>query len=153
MLRKASYSRGGHRPDWYISARGRFIFRNPQEDGMAAKGKQRNLGIADVIEGVRNELIESDLRRQASNRDALFITKQFELELNFTVQREGGADGKVSFNVLGVGGSLGGSGKVSSGEVQKLKLTFDAVGVPLKAADLNTVDLSKLPLGTRHEVE
>jgi hypothetical protein len=54
---------------------------------MAIKGKQRNLGIADVIKGVRNELIESDLRRQASGGDTLFITKQFELELNFTVQR------------------------------------------------------------------
>jgi Trypsin-co-occurring domain 2 len=115
---------------------------------MAAKGKQKNLGIADVIEGVRNELIESDLRRQASDRDTLFITKQFELELNFTVQREGGADGKVSFNVLGIGGSLGGSGKVLSGEVQKLKLTFDAVGAAPKDADLR-----KLALGLQHMIK
>jgi Trypsin-co-occurring domain 2 len=104
---------------------------------MVAKNEHQELGIADVIEGVRNELIESERRRGGS--DPLFIAKQFELELNFTVEREGGADGKISFNVLGVGGSVGGSGKVSSGEVQKLKLTFDTIPYAPKSIDLTAL--------------
>jgi hypothetical protein len=81
----------------------------------------QKLGIADVIEAVRAELIEAQERREGKGLPALFITKQFELELTFGVKKSADGSGKVSFWVV----ELGGGGAYETSELQRIKLTFE----------------------------
>jgi hypothetical protein len=78
------------------------------------------LGVADLVARVREELETLDARRRSAGKPALFALKEMELELQFTAVAR--TDGKVGIDlkVISVGGSKG----VESSAVQKINLRF-----------------------------
>jgi len=81
-----------------------------------------NLPLGDVISALRSEIMEAMAR--GKGQAVQFAVGPIELELNLTAKAEGGPEGKISFNVLGVGAEIGGKGKISREQVQKVKITL-----------------------------
>ena len=86
-----------------------------------AHAEERPINIADVIQLVRCQLIESERRLQDAGLPALFRTKQFELELSFLVRRSARGGGSLQLWVVNVEGGA----DYAKEEVQKIKLVFD----------------------------
>lgn len=84
------------------------------------------LGVADLVARVRDELETLDVSREAAGRAALFSLDELELELQFTAVERTDGRGGVDLKVISLGGSKG----VESTAVQKIRLRF----VPDKAA-------------------
>ena len=92
-----------------------------------------SLDIANVIRAVHAELIKSEQMREKSGLEALFRTKQFELELNFVVSSSAEGRGGIELKVVGLLGlDVGGGGEIKQEQIQKIKLVFETVeGEPL----------------------
>lgn len=105
-----------------------------------ANADEKKLGIADVVRAVRAELAAAQAERVARGEEFLFATTELELELSFTVSREAGAEGGVSFWIV----EAGASGKVASAEVQKIKLKFETGIDPQKLREGQTVDAAPM---------
>ncbi len=76
--------------------------------------------LADFVENLREELTTA-MALGHGNR-LRFDLQEVEVEAQVTVNQEGGGNGKVSFNVLGVGAEVGAEGKRQTGAVHTVKL-------------------------------
>lgn len=79
-----------------------------------------DLGVAELVSKVREELEALDAGRRAAGKPALFVVEGLELELQFTAVKRGGGHGGIDLKVI----TLGGSKEVESGAVQKINLRF-----------------------------
>ena len=79
-----------------------------------------DLGVAELVSKVREELEALDASRRAAGEPALFVVEGLELELQFTVVKRGDGHGGVDLKIITLGGSKG----VESGAVQKINLRF-----------------------------
>lgn len=88
------------------------------------------IDLVTFIGALRDEL---DTARKKAEADAqagdgiLFAIEKTEIELSVVATQEGGANGKVSFSVLGLGAELGGNAKQTQQVVQKLKLQLNPI--------------------------
>lgn len=80
------------------------------------------LGITELIEGVKSELIRSDENRRSSGLPPLFEVKSFDLELNFLVKSSRKGLAGINYELVAVSGET----EVSSERVQKILLHMDA---------------------------
>ncbi|HKT82636.1 MAG TPA: trypco2 family protein [Solirubrobacterales bacterium] len=78
------------------------------------------LGVADLVARVREELETLDARRRSAGKPALFALREMELELQFTAAERTDGKGGIDLKVISVGGSKG----VESSAVQKINLRF-----------------------------
>lgn len=79
------------------------------------------LGIADLVTRVRDELERLDADRRSADKPALFALKEMELELQFTAVERKGGQGAIDLRVISVGGSK----DIESSAIQKINLRFD----------------------------
>lgn len=91
--------------------------------------QSEGLGVKDLIEKVKAELIETEQNQIKSNQAALFEIKDFDLEINFVVSTRHTGTGKLEYNVVTVGGET----EVSSERIQKINLHMTAI--PPKAIE------------------
>ena len=87
---------------------------------MAGEADEPELGVAELVSRVRDELETLDAARQTANKPALFTLEQLELELQFTAVERLDGRGGIDLKVISVGGSKG----VESTAVQKIRLRF-----------------------------
>jgi NTP-dependent ternary system trypsin peptidase co-occuring protein len=87
---------------------------------MGEPRKEPELGIADLVTRVREELETLDTRRVQANRPVLFSVDEFELELQFTAVERKDGRGSIDLKVISLNGSKG----VESSAVQKIRLKF-----------------------------
>jgi hypothetical protein len=80
------------------------------------------VGLADAIENLREEITAATERGR--DQRLRFNVGQVELELAVEIEREAGADGKVSFKVLGAGAEVGGDGSLSRTTAHRMKITL-----------------------------
>jgi Trypsin-co-occurring domain 2 len=86
-------------------------------------GADQGLGVKELIENVKAELIEAEQNRIKSNKAALFETKDFDLEINFVVNTRRKGTGKLEIQVVTIGGET----EISSEKIQKIKLHMTAI--------------------------
>ncbi|KPK91870.1 MAG: hypothetical protein AMJ94_06240 [Deltaproteobacteria bacterium SM23_61] len=98
------------------------------------------LGVKELIQKVKSELIATEIERRSSNEAALFEIKDFDLEIKFTVNTSRTVSGKIDYKVVVVGGDK----KLSSEEVQTIKLHMVTLPTGLDGRD----KASQLPLKT-----
>lgn len=97
----------------------------PNDDAL----DRSELGVAELVSRVREELETLDTNRQASGKPALFSLEQLELELQFTAVERTDGHGGIDLKVISVGGALG----VESSAVQVIRLQF---GLDAEALEL-----------------
>jgi hypothetical protein len=85
--------------------------------------KEEGLGVKDLIENVKKELVETEKNRLAANEPALFEIKDFDLEINFVVSTRRTLTGQLEYKVVTVGDET----QVSSERVQKITLHMTAI--------------------------
>jgi Trypsin-co-occurring domain 2 len=78
--------------------------------------------LIDAVQSLREEIRRAS--QAAEGEDLRFELGTVELELTVVAKRDGEADGKVEFHILGVGASIGASAKIASEHTQKVKLTL-----------------------------
>ena len=78
--------------------------------------------LADFLDNFREEMIEA--MERAKNAPLRFKTTKIELELQITVERTAGPEGKVEFKVLGSGISIGSEGKGFDNQVHTIRLSL-----------------------------
>jgi hypothetical protein len=80
--------------------------------------QSEGLGVKELIERVKSELIASEMERRAANAAALFEIKDFDIEVKFMVSTVKTVSGKLDYKVVVVGGDS----QLSSERVQTIKL-------------------------------
>jgi hypothetical protein len=78
------------------------------------------LGVAELVARVREELETLDADRRSAGKPALFALKEMELELQFTAVKRIDGTGGIDLKVISVGGSKG----IESTAAQKINLRF-----------------------------
>jgi hypothetical protein len=109
-----------------------------------------HLGLQELIEQVKSELIDAEKERINKNQQSLFILKDFDLEIKFTVNEKHEKSGKIEYEVV----TIGGNESVSLEKVQTIKLHMIAdtpskynVGPSDTVNDsINKINLSPIPL-------
>ncbi len=96
---------------------------NHRKDGSPDAGKAEGLGVKELIEEVKSELVKSEQSRMAANQASLFELKDFDLEIKFVVNERRTESGKIEYQVVTVGGET----TFSSERVQTIKLHMTAV--------------------------
>ena len=81
---------------------------------------QQPIGLADTIDHLRKELVEANKR--GKGEDLRFHVDGVELELAIEITQEGGAGGKVSFKVLGVGVEGGADASVTRARSNRMTI-------------------------------
>ena len=100
------------------------------------------LPLADAVRALRAEIVAAaDAGRNETIR---FGLGTIELEFQVVAKRDAGADGKIKFGVLGVGLEIGGSAKIASEHVQKVKITLNPLQVNSEGAE-EEVEISRKP--------
>ena len=81
------------------------------------------LPLYQVIQGLRTELYAA----VAAGKNELLTFDLGPIEMEFTVvaKREGGPNGKIKFEIFGIGAELGADAKVGTERTQKMKLTLN----------------------------
>jgi hypothetical protein len=95
--------------------------------------------LTDVVAALRAE-IERAVAAGAG-ASTKFGLGPIDLEFQTVVTREGGAGGKISLKVLGVGAELGASGKLTSAHTQRVKLVLN----PVAAASNAPLEIRRVP--------
>jgi NTP-dependent ternary system trypsin peptidase co-occuring protein len=88
---------------------------------VATKLSDGRIGIPELVERVRAEMIESERRRTAVGASPLFVAKSVDLEIAFGVKRESEGASKFTLEVI----ELDAREQVSSETVQKMTLHLD----------------------------
>jgi hypothetical protein len=78
------------------------------------------LGLADLIRRVREELEEADAERQMSAEDPLLALDQVALDLQFTLTRRKGGKGGIDLKVVSLEGAKG----IESSAVHTVSVRF-----------------------------
>ena len=63
-----------------------------------------SLGVKDLVQRVKSELVQLEEERLKSNQPALFELSEFKLEIKFVVSEKTTTSGKVEYEVVTVGG-------------------------------------------------
>ena len=87
-----------------------------------------------------------ELRRAALDSETERLRfKLGDIEMEFTVvaKLEGGPESKFDFHILGIGASLGASGKIANERTQKVKLILKPVSVDPGTGERAKVDISR----------
>jgi len=80
------------------------------------------IGLAEAIENLRRELKEAT---ESGKQDELrLLVDGIELELEIEIAREGGPQGKVSFNLFGTGAEISGGVKIGKTSAHRIKLSL-----------------------------
>lgn len=82
-----------------------------------------DLDIAELIVGVKNELLKAQQHRVQENELPLFEVKDFDLEINFVVRSQSNVTGQLDAKVI----TVGGEDEYSSEKVHKISLHLTAV--------------------------
>jgi len=80
------------------------------------------LPLTEVVQSLRAEIVSAVKAAQQS--EIIFKLGDIELEFSVVATREGGANGKISFSVLGLGFEVGGDGKIAREKTQTVKITL-----------------------------
>ncbi|HKQ07724.1 MAG TPA: trypco2 family protein [Blastocatellia bacterium] len=96
---------------------------NHRRSSSTAKVDSAELGVKDLIEKVKSELIEMEQNREREGKAALFELKDFDLEINFVVKAVNKESGQAEFKVITVGGET----ESDSEKAQKIKLHMTVV--------------------------
>jgi hypothetical protein len=83
--------------------------------------------LSEVVSALRTEILTAV--EQAGSPDLKFKLGAVDVEFTVVVKKEGGADAKLKFSILGVGVEGGASGKVAREQTQKVKLSLTPVFV------------------------
>jgi hypothetical protein len=75
-------------------------------------------------------------------RNTHFSVGTIEVEFNVAVKRDGGPNGKVKFEVFGIGAELGGDAKFARESSQKIRLTLTPHKINLNGT-LGELDIAK----------
>lgn len=126
-----------------------FLLYNHRKSGLSSNNDDTRLGVKELIEKVRGELIELDRKRIEANEAHLFELKDFELEVNFVVKESNTQKGAFDFKVVTVGGEAG----FSSEQTQKIVLRMTAIKeMELQAEPTNEGGkISETPPGDKKE--
>lgn len=81
------------------------------------------LGIKELINKVRSELVETNIQLLKEDKPALFEVREFELELNFVIKESTNDKAGFEFNAVTVGSDT----EFSSEKLQKITLKMTAV--------------------------
>lgn len=92
--------------------------------------------LTEAIATLRSEITTAVA--QGANEPLRFALGDIELELAVVARREGGADGKLKFSILGVGAEAGASAKVGQEQTQKVRIKLSA---QLHAPDGKTTEI------------
>jgi hypothetical protein len=95
------------------------------------------LPLGEVVRALRKEII--DAARCGVSETVRFEVGPIDVELTIVARREGSPEGKIKFEVFGIGAEVGGGAKFSREQTQKVKL--------------NLIPVQVLPDGTRGHVE
>ena len=98
------------------------------------------LELADVIDGLRQQLAEATERGEG--KALRFGVDGIELEVTVAIGGTRGANGEVSFQVLGIGGAVGADGASSSLHTHRIKLSLSLQpegGGPAKISGRDTI--------------
>jgi hypothetical protein len=107
---------------------------NHRRVASASAKDSAELGVQDLIEKVKSELIKTEQSRVDAGQAPLFELKDFELEISFVVKTSDKESGKAEFEVVTVGGET----EFSSEKIQKIKLHMTAVQPQLRQAASST---------------
>jgi len=83
---------------------------------------QDTFPLTEVVQSLRAEIVSAVKAAQQS--EIVFKLGDVELEFSVVATREGGANGKISFSVLGFGFEVGGDGKIAREKTQTVKITL-----------------------------
>ena len=95
------------------------------------------LPLGEVVRALREEII--DAAQAGTDETVRFEVGPIEVEFTVVAKREAGPEGKIKFEVFGVGAEVGGGAKFASEQTQKVKINLKPVQV--------------LPDGTRGHLE
>jgi hypothetical protein len=108
-----------------------------RKQNLAEKDTSARLGVKELIEKVKSELVATEKKRIESNEAPLFLLKDFELEINFVVKEGTTQKGDVDFKVV----TVGGTSDYTTEQTQKIKLVMTAVPPqPEKALPTDSTD-------------
>jgi len=80
------------------------------------------LPLSDVVRALRAEILAG--ASAGENETILFELGPIDVEFTVVAKREGGPNGKIKFEIFGIGAELGGSAKFASEQTQKIKLNL-----------------------------
>ena len=80
------------------------------------------IGLAEAIENLRQELKEAT--EQGKDQELRLLVDGIELELEIEISKEGGSQGKVSFNLFGSGAEVGVAGQMGKTRAHRIKLSL-----------------------------
>jgi Trypsin-co-occurring domain 2 len=86
-------------------------------------GRPHGLGVKELIEEVKSELVKTEQSRIAANQTSLFELKDFDLEIKFVVSERRTESGKIEYKVVTVGGET----VLNTEKVQTIRLHMTAV--------------------------
>lgn len=89
----------------------------------AESGTRDSLGVKELIEEVKSELVKAEQSRMAANQVSLFELKDFDLEIRFVVNEQRTESGAIEYKVVTVGGET----TISSEKIQTIKLHMAAI--------------------------
>jgi len=81
------------------------------------------LEIGSLIRMVKTELMKADSQRINQNESALFVLKDFQMEISFTVTSTNRGGAKMDYKFV----TVEGGSETESGKIQKLTLHWDAI--------------------------
>lgn len=85
-----------------------------------------SIGLADAIDQLRSELAAAIARGEG--QELRFKVSDIKVELAVQITRKGSGKGELSFNVLGVGGKIGGEGGIDHGTTHRITLSLTVDG-------------------------
>jgi hypothetical protein len=100
-----------------------FMIYNNRKSTLTATDNATRLGVQELIERVKSELVATERKRVEANEAPLFILQDFELEINFVVKENSTQKGDFDFKVVTVGSAA----DYGSENTQKVKLRMTAV--------------------------
>jgi hypothetical protein len=95
----------------------------------------------EAIDRLRDELLRAAL--DSATERLRFELGDIEMEFTVVAKREGGPESKFDFHILGIGASLGASGKIANERTQKVKLILKPVLIDPDTGDRAKIDISR----------
>lgn len=96
---------------------------NNRKSTLAVPDNPGRLGVQELIEKVKSELVGTEKKRVEANESPLFMLQDFELEINFVVKENTAQKGDFDFKVVTVGGAA----DYGYEKTQRIKLRMSVV--------------------------
>lgn len=98
-----------------------FMVYNHRKSIFIDKDSSDRLGVQELIEKVKIELLEAEEKRIKANESPLFALKNFDLEINFVVKERSKGSGAFDLKIL----TAGGESEYNSEVTQKIILHME----------------------------